>query len=647
MRCVRSQRRSPTEGYRAADSATDRARRMLAEHRPVVARFQKTRRDLKEFTAFAEEPGYGKLMSVLRRAAVELDANPGAELPKAILSEAALQLSVPLVDLKALVRVPAHLVATGAWRPRSVNVDLVEPDDSTKLGPDTAFQKNLNKLSSKLPDVGEWRPTGLRPLYMAASKVVPVVDAAGKAVSVPLFEAAEVVRDWSDALADDVQKRLRDIRDATSSSGLKMSDLKELHPLEQKMAIMTGRALSGLALEAETFIEWARDPKSLERPEGALAKLRRWSSAGLDGLARFCKAVASGVDVATDADSWKTLAVHLQVGGGLEKWWVSSRIGVSLMFPTLEQVERDGEAVVKVVSRVNPVDTLFGGMTLTSRGGGVNFRAGPVGAKISEFEHEVKGGIPGIIGLAVGEDYAYGPVVAFGYSPPVGLLNVLPLPVNIRAGGEIKIFHPAFAGLSKPTRRMAEEISIGCDNAHHAMKKAGAAVTGKPVEGSQDGWPTRQRWSLAQRLVGRAEVSKSIAKERLRVLADIEPSQLAAQAGEAASMLGDDAARPEETHATIASYLKYLTKKIDHDAKALRTLAKAASQGERVDKKRVKALTASLRRSTVAFEYVDNLLYAILVEPQVQRQIEDRERSAKRPPHRDHGRTRADEENAS
>lgn len=621
---------------------------MLAEHRTVVAKFRETRRDLEAFTAFAEEPGYGKLMSALRRAAVELDANPKAELPKAILTEASAQLSVPLVDLKALVRVPAHLVSTSAWRPRSVNVDLVEPDDSTKLGPDTALQRTLNNLSAKLPDTKDWRPSGLYPLYMAASKVVPVVDAAGKAVSVPLFEAASVVREWSDDLADDVQKRLRDIRDATSSSGLKMSDLKELHPLEQKMAIMTGRALSGLALEADTFIEWARDPKSLDRPEGVLAKLQRWTSAGLDGLARFFKAVASGVDVATDADSWKTLAVHLQVGGGVEKFWVSSRIGVSLMFPTLEQVERDGEAVVKVVSRVNPVDTLFGGMTLTSRGGGVNFRAGPVGAKISEFEHEVKGGIPGIIGIAVGEDYAYGPVVAFGYSPPVGLLNVLPLPVNIRAGGEIKIFHAAFAGLSKPTRRMAEGISIGCDSAHHAMKKAGAALTGEQVPDAEDGWPTHQRWSLAKRLVGRAEVSKAIAEERLKVLTAIEPSRLVAHAGEeGAKMLGEDAERPEETHATIASYLKYLTKKIDHGTKALRALAKEAARGERVDKKRVKRLTASLRRSTTAFEYVDNLLYALLVEPEVQRQLDRKEGSPHRRPHPDHGRTRTDEENAS
>ena len=111
------------------------------------------------------------------------------------------------------------------------------------------------------------------------------------------------------------------------------------------------------------------------------------------------------------------------------------------MFPTLEQVERDGEAVVKVVARLNPVDTILGGMTLTSRGGGLSFRAGPIGAKVSDFEHEVKAGIPGIIGLSVGEDYAYGPVLAFGYSPPVGLLNVLPLPVNVRVGGEIKLFH--------------------------------------------------------------------------------------------------------------------------------------------------------------------------------------------------------------
>jgi hypothetical protein len=366
-----------------------------------------------------------------------------------------------------------------------------------------------------------------------------------------------------------------------------------------------------------------------------VAALERWVSAGLGGLSRFLAATASTVRVATDAESWKTLAVHAQIGAGIERWWVSSRGGATLMFPTLEQVEREGEAVVKVVSRLNPIDTIVGGMTLSSRGGGVSFRAGPVGAKVSDFEHEVKAGIPGIIGVAVGEDYAYGPVIAFGVSPSInGLLGLAGFPVNIRAGGELKVYHAAFAGLSKPTRKMAEGISIACDAAHHAAKKSFSVATHKHLVEVEDGWPLRQRWMLARNLVGRAKAAAEVASDRLHVLAGIEPSGLIDHVGvQRAEMLGRDALKPAETHATIEAYLAFLIRKIELETEEIERMARAVGRGENVDKKRVAELTDSLRRSTLAFEFVDNLLFALLVEPKIERAME----SHIRPPHMDHG----------
>jgi hypothetical protein len=597
--------------YRAASMSALSAADRLAEFAEIIAMFREMRRDLALMTELAADPKYGAMMAMLRRAAVQLELNPGAAEPKALLELASKQLAVPVVDLMALPRVPAHFVETGAWRPRSVNVDLVEPDESSKMET-TAFQESLNKLSDRiLPGVKQFRPPGLYSLYMAAGAALPVVDAYGKAFEKTLGELASIVREWSDDLADDVQLHLREIRQATSASGLNLKDLKELHPIEQRMALMTGQALSGLALEAETFIRWARDPESIERPTGITAKLKRWASAGIHGLANFLRAAASGARAVTDRESWTTAAVHVQLGGGLEKWWVSSRAGATLMFPTLEQVKRDGEAVVKVVSRLNPVDTILGGMTLSSRGGGVSFRAGPIGAKVSDFEHEVKAGIPGIIGLAVGEDYAYGPVLAFGYSPPVGLLNVLPLPVNVRVGGEVKLFHPMFAGLSRPTRSMAEGISIGCDAIHRTVTRAHEI---------DDGWPLQQRWNLVRRLVERALVSRAVAEERIAKLKEIEPAGLMEHIGEArARTLGRDAERPVETHQTIASYLDHLLQKIDDETNAIAELARAASRDEAVDGARLKALSASLKRSIIAFEFVDILLYRLLVEPELER----------------------------
>lgn len=583
----------------------------LREHASTIEGFKRHRKDGEAFSRYATSSRYGDMMAAVRRAAVTLRVNPKHEASRVLLEDVARAIDVPLPDLVSLDSVPAHLVASGRWRPRSVNVDLIDPDESSRLAPESKFQAQLNHFSEKvLPKTRAVKVSALYPAYAVAGAVTPVVGAVGRTVATPMNAVAEEVRGWSDGLADEVQLALRRIRDATSASGLRMGDMKKLHPIEQRMMVMTGQALHGMALDAELFIQWARDPKSVQLPKGFAARVKKWASSSLDGLARFLKATASGVKTLTDEESWRTFSVHAQFGGGLEKFWVSARGGVSLMFPTLEQVQRDGEVVMQVVPRLNPVDTLLGGVSLTSRGGGVNFRAGPVGAKVSDFEHEVKAGIPGIIGIAVGEDYAYGPVVAFGYSPPVGLLNVLPLPVNVRVGGEVKLFHPAFAGISRPTRRMAERISIGCDVAHRALKRAIARLRGKELEGQVDGgWPVTQRWNLARALVDRSGAAEMVAHARLERLASIAPDRLdRALSKEALEMLGQDATTPAKTHATIREYLEHVTKRIDAIRENITELAELQASGVHITKKALSAKTEELRRTTAAFEFVDVLL---------------------------------------
>jgi hypothetical protein len=239
---------------------------------------------------------------------------------------------------------------------------------------------------------------------------------------------------------------------------------------------------------------------------------------------------------------------------------------------------------------------MFGGVNLTSRGGGLKFRAGPVGAKVSEFEHEVKAGIPGIIGVSVGEDYAYGPSLAFGYSPPIALLSSLPIPLNVRVGGEVTLFHPALSPVARSTRTAAEKISILCDEVWpHKNNEV------------EDGWPVRQRWNIARRTTERAEAAQELARDRLDRLAQLSPAQLCAPA-RIKKLLGRDADKPLETHTTIKRYLETLSRVIDKESAALRSLAADAIKGEKVDRKSVARLTESLARHALAFEYIDVLL---------------------------------------
>ncbi len=334
-----------------ADDAAAAA--FLRENAATIRGFRAHRKDGEAFSRFATTSHYGDMMAAVRRAAVALRADEGNHEARALIEHVAAALDVPAPDLFGLDAVPAHLVASGRWRPRSVNVDLIDPDESARLAPESKFQASLNHFSEKvLPKTRAVKVQGLYPAYMVAGAVTPVVGAVGRTVATPMSAAAKEVRGWSDELADEVQLALRRIRDATSASGLKMSDIKKLHPVEQRMMIMTGQALHGMALDAEMFVQWARDPKSVELPKGLAARIKKWASSSLDGLARFLKATASGVKTLTDEDSWRTFSVHAQFGGGVEKFWVSARGGVSLMFPTLEQVQRDGEVVMQVVPRL-------------------------------------------------------------------------------------------------------------------------------------------------------------------------------------------------------------------------------------------------------------------------------------------------------
>jgi hypothetical protein len=577
-------------------------------HAATIAEFKATRRTLEAFNEFSRRPGYGRMMSEVRSAVVRNKANAKDLDSSELIDEAAHALGVPRIDLLTLARVPADAVAAGQWRPRSVNVDLVDPDPTTKIGPDTKFQKSLNRISEKImPGVKEFRVPGMYSAYMFAGEFAPVIDGAGRMIADPLAAAGHVVREWSDSLATEVQLKLRDIREATKPSGLAVGDIGKLSELEQRAFLFAAGKLSGMALDADQFIDWARDPSATDVPKGLFARLKKFASGGLDGLAHFLRGTASAVRHVTDMDAWRTFTVHLQVGGGVERFTVSTRGGFTIMLPTLEQVARDGEAVVRVVSRLNPVETMFGGVSLTSRGGGVKFRAGPVGAKISEFEHEVKAGIPGIIGVSVGEDYAYGPSIAFGYSPPIGILGALPLPLNVRVGGEVTLFHPALAPFAQATRKMAEKISIACDDGAIVLRK----LVGKEANEVEDGWPVRQRWNVAKRTTERAEAAAALAGDRLARVRELGALELV-KPSRVQKLLGKDAEKPLETFGTITRYLEALPRLIEKEAAAVRAMAERAARGEEFDKAALSRLTESLGRRALAFEYVDVLVSAML-----------------------------------
>jgi hypothetical protein len=626
----------------------------MSRYAATIHELAATPRTHERIDAVTATPAYAALMTELRTFAVRHRADPEAEVPNAVLAGMAGALNVPSIHLEALANVPEDKVAK--WKPAIINADLVESDSVTKTS-DTPFQRGLDKLSAFLPEPKRVTIPGLGAVYQAIGALLPAVDALGHIVSDPMDAAAQGVRGWSDALASDVQSKLRAMREALAPGGLSVKAVANLPEPEQRMVLLAAESLTGMALDAELFVRWARDPNGVEVDQGFQARIGRFASTGLMGLAGLLGAVASGIDGLTDEKGWRSFAVHLTGGGNLEKMTVTvARPGLTLMFPSLEQVDRNGgKATLQIYFRFCPLDSMYGGISLNPRGTSIKARTGPVGASISDYGHVIRLGIPGMYGFNFGEDYAYGATAAVGYSPVVARLPG----VKVRAGGKIDVFHPSpvalgalaggaailgalMGGVAIPplawvlvpaagsvvvgtlfpyARSLARGIALGCDAVyrpivrwiHSVAHKIGLAKTAPKT--SEDGWPISQRWDLVRRSVERAEAASAAAKDRLERLRAIEPGALAEVVGEDRSrqLLRAHAEHPAEVHRTMVAYLESFIREAGTKTASVRAMAKAKAEGAHADMGEVKRLAAELDTHATAFEFVDALVASLLL----------------------------------
>jgi hypothetical protein len=633
--------------------ATDELENLLSSHRETIAELAIAPRTADRISKVTATDDYAELMRELRSIAVRHRADPKAPGPKLILEGAADAMNVPVLNLEALAKVAEDKVSK--WRPAIINADLVQPDEVSKTS-DTSFQHALDKLSSVLPKPKSVEVPMLGELYRAIGVLLPMVDDLGRLVSEPLDAASKGVRGWSDALADDVQAKLRDLRAGIAPSGLGAKDLAKLPETTQRMVLMASESLTGMALDTELFVRWARDPKSVRVDDAFRARISRFASSGLFGLAGLLGSLSSGIEGLTSEKGWRSFAVHLTGGGNLEKWTVTmARPGITIMFPSLEQVERnDGRAQIQLYFRFCPVDSMYGGVSLNPRGTSIKARTGPVGASVSDYGHTVRLGIPGMYGFNFGEDYAYGASASVGYSPVVAKLGA----VKVRAGGKVDVFHPSpvalgalaggaailgamMGGINVPpeawvavpaigsvvvgtlfpyARQLARGISLGCDAVyrpiarwfHRAAHALGLAKTEPKNE--ENGWPVGQRWSLLLSSVERGEAALALAQDRLQKLKTIDPERMidAVGAERAFDLLRGNAERPAEVHRTMVEYLEAMIAKLREETELVRAGAKDRIDGKNVDMSRVKGAAQKIDGEAIAFEFVDALLDPML-----------------------------------
>lgn len=584
----------------------DRARALMTEFSTQIADFHEARKSKAAFDRLSAEPMYPKLVAELRKLAVEALARGETSDARFALRAVAKALDVPLADLEMLARVPSDIIASGHWRPRSVNIDLIENDVSTTLG-QTDAQRRLNEFAKRsVPKVRTVTVPGLAPVYHFVGRSMREVERRADTLVQPLDDLGRLVCSWSDAVSSDVSQRLLRVHRAIQVSGLRPSDLGKLSKDEQHAVLLAGQAISGAMLDAHKFVHRQRVD-----PRGAREILHDWTASGVRWLGHTLRALADTIHHATSTEEWDAFAMHLVLNGRLgKKGVIGTGPAVTILFPTLEQVRRTGKAEVRLVPRVVLFDTPAGGLCASARGGETRARMWVLSAQIAAYEHHITVGPPNWVSMDIGEDYSYGPLLSLAKSRPVAPC-FLP-------GFELIVFHPVIGRLSKPARRAAEAISTGYDDAqrwigrHRPRRKSHPAPTKIAV--GEDGLPLQQRWNLARRKLERARAAQHRAEHYLGIWGSPDALLLAANA-HALEPLGYEAQRaPLRTYAIIHGFLENLIAGIERDACALERLGKNAAAGRPTSMSEIKKTARALERRAEAFEFVDIALSEIVDE---------------------------------
>ena len=261
-------------------------------------------------------------------------------------------MDVPVVDLEGLSDVPLHHLRHGTWLPRAICLELGSLDSPQRGG----FRRRLNDWSRALPREQSIALRDASPLFDLASVILPSVSTIGRRAATPLDNLASAIDGWSSELASTIQKRSWRFAEALSALRLTASDLKRLTPSEVHAVSVAVKSLASNCRDVAGICNEAAD-----------AAPKRWSLRSIaadrgHALAAMIHSFAGAVRRFTDEDSWRTFCIHIQFGVGIESHGASTRAGVLLLFPTLEQVMREGLPKVRIVSRIDPAETLVGGI---------------------------------------------------------------------------------------------------------------------------------------------------------------------------------------------------------------------------------------------------------------------------------------------
>jgi len=530
---------APTSEYTAAEAVVD----LHDQFDDVFRGIKHAESHPAAWTDLATRDDYKQLLLQLKFHVTGASIRPAPPIHDAVIDEVIECTGMMRAELDELTTVPSQRLHRGKWMPTSARM-LRLADDALTAKSDDRILRALDDASNQhMPDVAR---VGLGPLtvpYFLADKALPVIDKVGKFTEQKVLE---VVARWLDSLGDglrsDIQMKYRELGRSLTPLGVKRKDLEsgKYSESDKQMITLAAATLGQSAKDVDAWMTLLDDP-SKAQDEGFWNKTVGGVRTSLDAAAWLIHGTASKIHTITDEESWSLFSLRGEVGAGIEIAGCTTRGGWAFIFPSLAEYRLSEHPEICIETLFTPIASPIGNTELTSRGGKYAFSAGPFNVRDAEFSQAVNAKLQGIGGVAFQRDKVLGPGFEAGASPAIGLVGVF----NIRAGGEVAIFHPGMNAWDRPVNRAATILGNATEAAGDAIVGSYGTVRDK-IAGPKEHEPMELK-KLRKKRLGRSSMAARKASISLGVVQGYREQMAAAKAAGASPFAPDSPAYREMT----------------------------------------------------------------------------------------------------
>jgi len=249
----------------------------------------------------------------------------------------------------------------------------------------------------------------------------------------------------------------------------------------------------------------------------------------------------------------------------------------------------------------------------------------------TSFSSEIGLSVPGKFTVTMGNDQAYGPFAfAAPHFSPASVVGLIPFVGRVARplveslmhkipglhpfiGAGVQWHHPGFGPIEKWVHTLGAPVPAAVNSVKGAGSRLWRWATGHDdKKGKATNWPSDADWQAFLPDLRNGESGIEPAKKVAAMLASISPDQLLSTQV-ARDLLGDDAAKPAKTHATILKFIQGTVAALERDTAKMRENGARFLAQESVDRADVKKTAEDIHRQYHALAWIyDGLLGPLL-----------------------------------